>query len=301
MNSGRNQRRKFVLFTAAGVAVLLVSVHYLHRFDRCSAHEELLLVLQSYLKASYARDFKQAYHYISSQDQKVRREESYVQEKGAYSGFTLQLAKQLAEAMEIRVFGTEQTIEGVRITVQVKLPAAEDLSPVVYGWDSDKLNSLTPTQQHRILEELTKLKQSGKLTMVVAQETYDLIKEANDWRVFFDWASGVKIAFGFSAPPSSGIEAQFSEKQLITKIGEPFQIVFKIKNRSSREVAMKVGHLIEPPDIREHLEMIQCGLLSPMALSPGNEQEMSSIYILTGEFPENVKDVTIKYVFKPEK
>jgi cytochrome c oxidase assembly protein Cox11 len=136
--------------------------------------------------------------------------------------------------------------------------------------------------------------------MVEGQETFELIKEGGNWRLFLDWASGVKVAFGFSAPPSSGIEARFSEKQIIARFGEPFQTTFKVKNRSSREVLINISHDIEPAAIREHLEMIQCGLLSPMTLAPGHEREMSSIYILSGGFPESVKDVTINYAFIPE-
>jgi hypothetical protein len=283
------------------VSSVIVLAAYFLMTDRRSGDNAPVGVMQKYIAATYARDFKQAYHYISSQDQKVRDEESYVQEKGAYSGFALELAKQLAEAIEISVLAHEQTSNRVRIKLHVKLPAAEDLSPIVYGWDSDKLNGLTPSERQRILEEVRKLKHGRKLVMVEGEDTFELIKEGGNWRLFLDWASGVKVAFGFSAPPSSGIEAQFSEKRIIARFGEPFQTTFKVKNRSSREVVTNISHLVEPAAIREHLEMIQCGLLSPMTLAPGHEREMSSIYILTGDFPESVKDVTINYAFIPEK
>jgi hypothetical protein len=301
MNCMRNFGRAHLLFTAAIILLLIVPVLYLYQLDRVPAYQEPLLVLQPYLKAIYARDFEEAYRYISLEDRKVRDKESYVQEKDAYSGFPLQLAKQLAEGMEIAVLAREQTSHRARLKVRFKVPAPEDLSSRVLNWDSEKLNTLSPTQQRELLEALGKLRRDGKLIMVGAEETFELIKEGDDWRLFFDWAAGVKVAFDFSAPPSSGVEAQFSEQQIITKIGEPFQIVFKITNRSSHAVAMKIGHLIQPHAIRDHVEMIQCGLLSPMTLPPGSEQEMSSIYILTGEFPDNVKDIQINYAFNPEK
>jgi len=226
-------------------------------------------------------------------------EVNYVRDHGAYDGFTLGLAKSLAEKMDFAVLEDKHNGQRGRITARFKLPSPEDLSPLVQNWDSEKLNSISPVQQRQILESIEKLRRDKKLLMVEAQETFELVKEGENWRLFFDWASGTKVTFSFLAPSSSGIEVEFQEKEIIAKPGEPFVVHFKIKHRGDRAVSTRIVHRVEPPAGRENLQMIQCGLLSPLNLSPGSEQEMASVYLFDGDVAE-AKHVFIAYEFKVE-
>ena len=231
----------------------------------------------------------------------MKDRESYVHEKGSYGGFTLRLAKKLGENIDFEMLDPKQSENRAQVKARFKVPSPEDLSPILFGWDSDTLNSLSTTEQQRLLDRLEELRRDGRLIPMEAQEIYNLVREGNSWKIFFNWAAGVKVTFAFSAPPSSGITAQFANQEIITKVGEPFQIVFSIKNRGTRTVKAKIAHLVEPPAIREHLEMIQCGLLSPMTLPPGSEGEFSSVYILTGEVPDSIKQMSLTYVLKPDR
>ena len=60
------------------------------------------VVLQTYLRATYARDYIDAYRFISSADRKVRDLNRYAQQRGPFAGFTLELARKLSESMEIK-------------------------------------------------------------------------------------------------------------------------------------------------------------------------------------------------------
>jgi hypothetical protein len=48
------------------------------------------LVIQSYLRATYARDYIEAYRYISTADQRVKDLNRYAQQRGAFMGFALE-------------------------------------------------------------------------------------------------------------------------------------------------------------------------------------------------------------------
>ena len=161
-----------------------------------------IIVVKDYIQATYARNFAQAYRLISIEDQRIRNEGDYVREQGAYDGFTLRLAKSLAEKMDFAVLEDKRNGQRARITARFKLPSPEDLSPLVQNWDSEKLNSIPPVQQRQILESIEKLRRDKKLLMVESQETFELIKEGKNWRLFFDWAGGTKVRFGFLAPSS---------------------------------------------------------------------------------------------------
>jgi hypothetical protein len=268
--------------------------------DRQDGGDQLSRVVKDYVTAVYARDFEEAYRYLSSDDRKVKDRESYVREKGSYGGFTLRLAKKLGENIDLEALDRKQSGNRAQVKVRFKVPSPEDLSPILFGWDSDTLNSLPTTEQQRLLDRLEELRRDGRLIPVEAQETYNLVREGSNWKIFFDWASGIKVAFAFSAPPSSRIEAHFADQALIAKVGEPFQVVFNIQNRGTSTLKAKIAHRLEPTAVRERLEMVQCGLLSPVTLPPASEQAFSSVYIITGDFPDSVKGITLTYVLKSD-
>jgi len=176
------------------------------------------------------------------------------------------------------------------------LPAPEDLSTLVENWNTEKLNALSPARQRYILDRIATLRREQKLALVESQESFELIKEGKNWRLFFDWASGARVKFDFRAPPGSGIEMDFVEREIVARPQAPFLVHFKVKNRGSREITATIAHRIEPAAAREHLQMIQCGLLSPLELAPGSEREMAGVYLFDG--PPNIKHFSIAYEFQ---
>jgi hypothetical protein len=293
-------RRRSVLFAAAIGALLALPGFYFRTADRRNFQKDPLPVVRAYLEAIYARDFERAYRHIARRDQTTKAEEVYVRERGPYSGFTLQLASRLAQGMEIGVIDREQSPDRARVTVRFKLPAPEDLSPLVYGWDSVELNSLPANQQRSLLETLEKKRKTGSLIMIESRQTFDLVNDRGEWRILFDWATGIQVTFHASIASSSGIEARLSEREVIAKAGEPFQITLKVKNRGRREALVRVDHLFEPKEIAEHVELIMCGFLLPFELWPGSEREFSSAYLLGGGIGEDVRRLAITYEFKTE-
>jgi hypothetical protein len=37
------------------------------------------------------------------------------------------------------------------------------------------------------------MKKDGKMIMIEGQETFDLVSDQGGWKVFLDWASGIKV------------------------------------------------------------------------------------------------------------
>ena len=291
--------RKLAILLACVVG-LISATGFLFFGSSCSTPAaDPIVVIKNYIEATYARDFPQAYSLISIKDQRIRNEQDYVRQQGAYDGFTLRLAKSLAEKMEFAALEDKRNGQRARITARFKLPSPEDLSPLVQNWDAEKLNSLSVIEQEQILAKIEKLRRDKKLLVVESQETFELIKEGKNWRLFLDWASGTRVTFSFLAPSNSGVEVDFQEKDIIANPREPFIVHFKIKYRGNRAVSARIVHRVEPAAGRENLQMIQCGLLSPINLSPGSEQEMASVYLFEGN-PAGVTHIFIAYEFKVE-
>lgn len=284
-------------FTVTFLTVLpILAALFLLVAGRGAADGDAAQVVKNYLAATYARDFARAYGLISEPDKKIISQANFVQSRGAYSGFALRLAEDLARGMEFKVIESARAGERAHIKAAVKLPAPEDLSTLVENWNTEKLNALSPARQRYILDRIASLRREQKLALVESQESFDLIKEGKNWRLFFDWASGARVKFDFRAPPGSGIEMDFAERELVARPQEPFLVHFKIRNRGRREVITSIIHRIEPAAAAENLQMIQCGLLSPIDLAPGSEREMAGVYLLDG--PPDIKHLFIAYEFQ---
>jgi len=256
-------------------------------------------VVKAYLKANYARDYQNAYRYISSQDQLVWNEKSYASQSEGFTGFALELAQTLAASMEIWVIEKQLSSDRTHYKIGYRVPTADELSALLFDWDPDKLNALSRPRQEQLLETLGKMKKDGKMIMIEGQETIDLVADKGGWKVFLDWASGIRITLKADSAPSTEVEARFVPNELIVKKDEPFQIDLKIKNRSKRPIVARIVHHIEPRDMESHIDMIACGALGSLALQPGDVQQISSAYLMRDGIQAGEK-INITYEFKLE-
>jgi hypothetical protein len=292
-------RPSLLLAGAAAVILLIAAVLYFRPAVAKPTSVEPIDVVKAYLKASYARDYGNAYRYISSQDRHVWNEKSYVSQSESFTGFALELAQKLAESMDVWVVEKQLSSRRAHYKVGYKVPTADELSSLLFDWDPAKLNALSRPRQKELLDALGKMQKDGKMIMIEGQETFDLVFDEGGWKLFFNWASGIKVTLRADAAPSTGLEARFVQTELIVKQDEPFQIDLKIKNRSKKPVLARIVHRIEPEDMENHIEMIACGALRPLAFQPGDVQEISSAYLIRDKLATGSK-VGITYEFKLE-
>ena len=285
-----------VLILFAPLALIAVHVH--DRDRRQAEANNPLAVIRSYLKATYARDYRAAYGYISAADQRVRDASSYAQGQGEFTGFTARLAGTLADFMDLKLI--DESSDGVRakIKVEYSVPAREDVSSLVLDWNTEKLDSLSTEEQIVLLDRLAARNRSGDLTRIQGHETFELIREGNAWKIFHDWAAGTKVKVQAVLAGSSDVEVKLLQKEFITKGEEPFQVNLKINNRGSQRVVLAMRHLIEPPHATDYLEMIDCGLGRAVVLEAGTQQEFSMAYLLEQSVRKNFRDLALTYAFE---
>src|SRR5215475_12560183 len=273
--------RPWIFFAGAAIfSLLIAAVFYFQTAGAKPPQMEPIDVVKNYLKARYARDYPDAYRYISSRDQLVWNEKSYASQSESFVGFALELARNIAESMEVWVMEQQMSSGRVHYKIGYRVPTADELSSLLFDWDADKLNALSRPRQAQLLESLWKMKKDGKMIMIEGQETVDLVSDEGGWKVFLDWASGIKVTLKVDLASSSELDARFVQSELIVKKDEPFQIDLKIKNRSTRPIVARIVHHIEPRDMENHLDMIACGALRPLALQPGDVQQISSAYLI---------------------
>jgi hypothetical protein len=289
--------RNFFLIVAA--ALLLFSLPaYLLMTERPSAESEPARVLMRYLRAVYARDYRQAYRLLSAQDRRLKKEPVYVKERGAFSGFTLEVGRKLSELIEARPIKAEVDGQRAHIKLAFKLPDANSLSKLLMNWDEERLNALSNAEQKTILTSIDELRRKNALAMIQGEEEFTMVKENRGWRVYLDWASGVRVSFAATVPPEYGIEARPAVQETIARSGEVFNVGYRVKNRTSKELYARIVHRVEPQSLAEHLDLVECALLLPVRLGPGEEQEYTSTYLLRGDLPDDVKELKINYEFQ---
>jgi len=291
--------KKFLFFVAAAFLLFLPPVYLLGE-KQLNASDEPARPLTSYLKAIYSRDFKQAYRFISAPDQRLKQERVYIQERGPFTGFALEVAKKLSEFIEFVPAHIKIDDKRARIALAFKAPDMNGVGALLSNWDEERLNALSTKEQRKILAAIDDLKRKGKLEMIEGQEEFTLVREGINWRLFLDWASGVKVNFATIVPPGGLIQAKPTIKETVTQPNELFTIAYRIKNLTDKDLFARITHRVEPPALKEHLDLVECALLLPVKLSPGEERSYSSTYLVRGNIPDGTKRLDVTYEFKVE-
>jgi hypothetical protein len=295
----RPQLKTFLLFIAATLLLSLPACYSLRSLWHESG-DEAVRILTQYLRAVYSRDFKQAYRFVSAEDKRLKDERIYVRERGPFTGFALEAARKLSEFIEFTPAQIKLNDDRASIVLAFKAPDMNSLGSLLLDWDEERLQALPLHEQKKLLAAIEHMKRNGGLEVIEGQEEFSLRREGHRWRLFFDWASGVKVKFNTLLPQDVPIEAKPTIKETVIQPNELFTIAYRVKNLTDKEIFARITHRVEPTALTEHLDLVECGLLLPVRILPGEEQTYSSTYVVRGDIPDGTKSVDVTYEFKVE-
>jgi hypothetical protein len=282
------------------LAALMLPLTYLLSAPEPGPHAALASTVKAYLQSTYAHDFKKAYRYIAAQDRKTKSEEAYIKEKQPVSGFALAVANKLAADIEIAPISARLEGETTKLKFTAKYPDANALAPLLFNWELEKLNALPESKRREILATIDEQRRSGALKFQQGEEELALVKESGMWRVVLDWASGARVVYDALVPAGSQLEAAPVTRETKVHPNELFTIAYRVKNRSDRTVATRISHVVEPKELRDHLDLVECSLLLPVRIDPGVEREFTSTYLVRSNLPDGAKQLKVTYDFKIE-
>jgi hypothetical protein len=280
------------------IAVLILPAIYAMQTAGSRRPAVPIETLSSYLHYLYARDFRRAYRFIATEDQRVKPLKDYLRERPPFTGFTQDLARKLAALMEIRPVAETPEQNLNRMKVNLKLPDANALSGLLLDWDESRLNALPAPEQRKILASIDELNRQGKLPTIEGEEEFTLLREGSQWRVSLNWGAGVRIKFTTVLPLETAVFAEPVIKETVARPSDVFTIGFRVKNRLNREIVTRIVHRVEPKELAQYLELVECALLLPVRLRPGEEQTYKSTYVVRGDLPEGTKRLDVIYEFK---
>jgi Cytochrome c oxidase assembly protein CtaG/Cox11 len=255
-------------------------------------------VIEGYVRAIYARDYIDAYRYISSADQRVRDVNRYARQRGAFMGSALEITRRLAGFIEISPSQKQIAPNRIQAVTKLGIPEPSKLSPLLLNLDLRRLNALETRELAQIIESLDQKKRDGSFEKIEIEEKFELVKEGDEWRIFLNWAVGVKIPFRLVLANAADLDVALSKNEVVVQPGDFFEIDLKIKNRSAQQVVARIGHLIEPRDVTNFLDFVECGFLLPVTLEPGKEHAYSARYLLRDNIPEGVRQLSLTYDFR---
>jgi Cytochrome c oxidase assembly protein CtaG/Cox11 len=255
------------------------------------------LVIQGYLRATYARDYIEAYRYISSADQRIKDMNRYAQQRGAFMGFALETTKKLASFIVIKSVQKQVAPNRIQAVAKIGIPEPNTVSSLLLNWDPGRLNLLGASDQAQIIDSLDEKKRNGSLKMIEVEEKLELVKESDEWRIFLDWAAGVKIPFRLMLSNAADLDVALSKNEVVVQPGDLFEISLKMKNRSNQPVIARIGHLVEPREVENFFDFVECGFLLPVTLEPGKEQEYFARYLIRESITEGVHQLNLTYDF----
>jgi hypothetical protein len=108
----------------------------------------------------------------------------------------------------------------------------------------------------------------------------------------------VRIPIRLSLPNRPDLSVVLSKSEVVVQPGDLFEISLSIKNQSKQPINARIDHIIEPLEVANYLDLIECGFLVPVTLHPEINQQYSARYLLRQAIPHGVNQLTLKYDFK---
>lgn len=284
-----------ILLVIGGLAAGLIL--WINRSGLFSSPEQ---VVRQYMTSVYAQDYEQAYQLISEADKVYKSKEVYLRENNAFTGFTLEAARQLASYIDYPDFETDQ--DGDRATLTMKFIVPDGNAPAVRDIlfaASSSGEELSDAERQTLLEKLDELHQNDQIPTIEGEQTFDLVKEQNGWRIFENWTEAVRVHFSGEVMGGLAWEFEPLQETVLAKPGETFHTAYRAKNLSDRLIVAKARHIDEPEAYRDFLNIIQCFCFIQESLNPDQEVELPLVFRIDWDIPPEVKDFYVHYEFYP--
>ena len=285
-----------LLLAAGGLAAGLV--FWANRSGALSSPET---VVQQYLTSLYARDYDRAYEFIAATDKAYKSRAEYVRENSPFTGFESEAARQLASYIEYpKILTEKQGEDRAMVTVKFIVPDgnAQAVREILFATPPGQ-DELPEAERDNLLEKLDQLRQSGQIPTFEGEQTFELVKEENGWRILENWAEAVRVHF--SSEVKDGLSWEFEPVQgvILAKPGETLQTAYRVKNLSDQPVTAKARHIDRPETYLDFLNIVQCFCFIQRTLRPGEEAELPVVFRVEWDVPQEVREFYVHYEFYP--
>jgi hypothetical protein len=255
--------------------------------------------VEEYVKALYARDYPRAYDLISSADRRAKSRSSYLLENETAQGSSLALNRILSSEIRFQWLNVELGNGAASVRAKMSFPNgnADEVTDLLRKAEGS--GTLPVTQEWQLRRQLQQLLKRREIPTVVGEDTFRLVQEEGNWSIVSGWREAPIVEF--AGEVRDGLPWTFFPVQSTMRVlpGETLRNVYRLKNRSDRELTGKALHRISPEIADERLEILQCFCLIRETLRPGEEKELPLTFRLKEPLPPEIKQVEVRYLFYP--
>ncbi len=258
-------------------------------------------VAKRYLEAIYAHRYREAYSLVSAADRRIKSQEAFLREhqipREPLNLLILELAGKLVPLFDYQ--GVRVEVKGERASVQVRVhvPNGPEIMEEVLG-DLP----LEPSEEQKALarQRFERLVRSGQIPRLEVEESLDLVRQKDGWKVFVNWEGAILVRF--KGETRFGLPWAFFpvQREVRVKPGEIIQAAYRARNLSDKPVTAKAREFIIPEEWEKSIELIQCFCFLETTLAPGEEKEFPFSFRIQGGIPEGVGELELTYVFYPK-
>jgi hypothetical protein len=189
-------------------------------------------ILLKYLDASLHGRYEEAYHYFSTKDKAVKSLQEYLSEQAKEES---PLEQALASKISYRI--REVTVAGnqAKANAEVTTPDLEAILKDILG--TAFISAFGEKKEEKETEKMLEEKYKGNnIPMKTTIQSFDMVKEADGWKVFFDFEKKEKVDKAMN-------QAQKLEKEKkLYAAKEKYQEVLKLDSKAV-EASEKIEHL----------------------------------------------------------
>ncbi|MCI0395750.1 MAG: cytochrome c oxidase assembly protein [Chloroflexi bacterium] len=254
-------------------------------------------VALDYARAVYARDYAAAWEYVSAEDRQVKSRQAYLAENTSFTGLKQELAHTLASWIQFTE--TQIQVEDGRATVttRVKVPNGnqQEVSEILRAAGEE--GEPTAAGRPALLDRLEAMYAAGQIEILEGEQTFELVRERNGWRVVMDWTNAVVVTLTAEVSPDLPWEFYPLQEEIRALPGETLTAVYRATNRSNETITGKAKHLFLPEEHKEYFTLIQCFCFIQQTLAPGESVDLTLLFYVDEAIPAGVRQVENKYVF----
>jgi hypothetical protein len=283
--------------TAVVTCILILAPHV--GIAIADERDAILAAVHAYMIAIYARDYAEAYRWISEADRRLKSLGDYEQDNEPFKGPSLILAQRIAREIVMRDAVIERQGERAKVQAALSLPHgnADEISALLLteGGHAEP----PPEELGERMAKIEALIASGKLPKAEIDGEWMVVRDPGGWRVFLDWGSGVRIQFAIQLAEGLSVTASFDRTEVLTPRGEAVQLRLTVHNRGTDPVQLKVIHRVEPTAHEKQLDLVQCGYLFPRDLAGGEVDESPVVYFVDEDLPKDTAQLRVTLEFVP--
>lgn len=255
--------------------------------------------VREYVRAVYSRNYAKAYALIADADKEYTSQEEYLELYVSFQGPALELATQLASYIRFENARTELDEARATLVFDLTLPNGNDptLRKLLMDFDETGLQALSQTEQEKIAEILATAHQQSDLPVIIGEERFELVKDADGWKVFLNWAGTILVRFRGEVKGELPWDFEAIVPEVRASPGEILRAAFRVKNRADSPVSGKARRVVLPDE--EYLEIIQCFCFIQQTLDAGEEMDLPVLFRVHGNIPSDIETIDVRYEFYP--